>query len=113
MQQRKVTKIMLTIRQIIKLCEDGVDITFKKTRQKSLKGEYSDQALEIIIYMDNIGSEYDLDITILHEFIHARDYTKPERYHDRSEKHIDEEALRTYNKRPYVLKFIKELYELK
>lgn len=104
---------MLTIHQVNTLYRDGVDIRFKKKKGSNrLKGEYDPNSLEGIIYMKEVESLEDRDITMLHEFIHARNGARGYRYKD-VEDVVETEAKKTYERRPEVLKYIKELYGIK
>jgi hypothetical protein len=101
---------MLTTNQIIKICKEGVDIIFREKGMENLKGEYDPSSLDIILYCKNIESVFDRDLTLLHEFIHARNDIL--NYHsckeDKGEdEKIENEALMTYLKKLYVLEFIK------
>lgn len=104
---------MLTSKDIINLYEI-VEIKFYCKKQKDLrKGDYDPSLSQINIYLSNVNSEYERDITILHEFIHARNDEND--FYDESDpecKNIDKEAIETYNKRPYIIKLIKFLYKI-
>lgn len=103
---------MLTIKQIIKLYQEGVDICFKrKPHPDRLKGEFDPASLEVIVYLPAQESEQDMGITVLHEFIHARNNSR----HILAEidSAIENEALETYKKRPYILELINQLYHKK
>ena len=108
--------LMLTIHQLVKLYEEGVNIHFKeKPSPKGFKGEYDPSSLEILIYTPAIESKSDEDLTILHEFVHARDdiYSSKIAYIQDTiqyEQETEQEALKTYKKRPYLLDFIMQLY---
>ena len=101
---------MLTLSQIIKLYEEGIEIKFSKSRkEKYLKGYY--EFPEITIYNINIESRDDMYITILHELIHARNQQKNNNNKAiDKEKQVEKEALKTYFKRPYLIEFIKNIY---
>lgn len=127
---------MLTINQIIRCCQKRLDIRFKrKPHPFGRTGEYDsdgeDDAPEIIIYPTS--TNFERDITILHEFIHARDdllhkksksktgarrefsSTREREAEEeaRYEERVEYEARETYKKRPESLRFIKELYRIK
>ena len=107
---------MLTLNQVIKLYEDGLEIKFENRWKKDgRKGDYNPPELEVLIYKLNIESIIDRDITILHELIHARDEIKGKRYRNKTqdEKQVEKEARETYRKNPYIIKFIKDLYKIK
>ena len=100
---------MLTIDQVNRMYQEGYDVRFKKKSFPGLKGEFDPGTSEILIYHENADSQYDRDITILHEFIHAREEMEA-RYSSGNCNSIDEEAMRTYQQRPDVLMYLKELY---
>ena len=105
---------MLTLRQVEKICETGVDITFSRKRvTRDLMGEYDPGTLEAVIYLANNPSEFERDITLLHEMIHARDDMKAARLLNGRCDDVEQEAKETYQKRPYVLQYIKEFYGIK
>ncbi len=107
---------MLTINQLVKVYEEGVNMHFKKQPSPNgFKGEYDPNSLEVFIYTPAIESKSDEDITILHEFVHARDdvyYSKTQYIKDitQYEQETEQEALKTYKKKPYILDFIMQLY---
>ncbi len=103
---------MLTLKQIIELYQDGVEIRFKKKpHHNGIKGEFDPASLEVIIYLAHINSKFDRDITILHEFVHAKNHHFGVTLED--EVLVEDEAIRTYAKKDYILEFIKRLYNLK
>ena len=106
---------MLSVEQVIKLCEEDVRIRFRrKPRSDKLKGEYDPEDNEISVYLKNIDSKEERDITILHEFIHARDiWIKNLDTTGSCSERVEREATETYKKRPEVLAFIKEMYKIK
>ncbi len=100
---------MLTTKQIIKLYQEGVDLRFKrKPHPDRLKGEFDPASLEVIVYLPAQESEYDMGITVLHEFIHARNSLSRSFYEVKSS--VENEALETYKKRHYLLALISQLY---
>ena len=103
---------MLTINQVNKIYQEGFNVRFKRNPHSAFKGEIDSGTLEILIYEANTESRYDKDITILHEFIHARDEVKSIHSSVRCSG-IDKEAIWTYNNRPHVVQYIKELYGIK
>ena len=118
---------MLTIDQIVKVSEEGVNILFKDTSDHfGYKGVYDPSMQKIIIYKKAIDSPYDFHITLLHEFVHARNeilyshifFTNSQgKVSDISdsfeyEEATEHEAISTYEKNPDVLKFIKDLYKI-
>lgn len=104
---------MLSIGQVKKVYLEGIDIVFKrKAPHHNMKGEYCSDLYRINIYQSNIESRLDFDLTLLHEFIHASDDIRDRRLTRPCKKTVDDEAKRTYRKRPYIIKFIKELYSI-
>ena len=109
---KAINKKMLTLNQIIKLYEEGIEIEFSKSRkEKYLKGYY--EFPEITIYTRNIESREDMHITILHELIHARNQQKnnDQKVINR-EKQVEKEAQKTYSKRPHLIELIKNIYNI-
>jgi len=104
---------MLTINQIVAVYESGVDVSIRKKNNPSIKGEYDPSTLEINLFPENNASSEDFEITILHEFIHARDDVRSARNSFSPELNVENEAKETYFKKRYVLDFIKLLYRLK
>jgi len=102
---------MLDISHIVKLYRNGLDLYVKKFHNLGFKGEFDPSQLAIFIYSFNLESDYDRDITILHEFIHARNDILYDRW-DRDD-NVEKEAICAYNKSQSILTFIKELYNLK
>ena len=117
---------MLTVHQIVKLFESGVSVKSKQRHSKHFLGVYDHSQLEISIYEAEIKREARIEgenlekqrgVTILHEFVHARDdciqsARSPKKRASGIEREVDKEAMQTYNTRPYVLEFIKRLYSL-
>ncbi len=105
---------MLTIKDIIYSYSEGVDIEFiKKPPVNHRKGDYCPSELKAIIYKESITSEKDMHITILHEFVHARNNENPEIQLEEEESKVEKEAKDTYNKRPYIIEFIYQIYKIK
>lgn len=101
---------MLNIPQIIELYKEGLDLHIKRSHPLNLKGEFDPSQMEIFIYSYNLESDYDRNITILHEFIHARDdiiYGKL-----RIEDNVEKEAIDTYNRFPLLLELIGEIWAI-
>jgi len=66
---------MLTIKDIIELYQEGVNLEFKNGRHPDgLKGVWCLPEQEIRVYLPSMDSETDKYITIIHEFLHARDH---------------------------------------
>lgn len=109
---------MLTASQVIALCqEEGIVVKLKRTAlDNKVQGDYVQADHEVILYLPNITSQSDFDLTLLHEFIHARDdykYWRTSERQSKIEKEVENEALKTYNCNPSVLELIKELYGIK
>lgn len=90
---------------------EGNDVVCRRSANNK-KGEYDPGDMKIILYPDNAESDYDLNITILHEFIHARSHIKLDRP-TCGEKVVEAEAVETYRKKPHILSLIKDIYRLK
>ncbi|MBU2589506.1 MAG: hypothetical protein KKF52_03320 [Nanoarchaeota archaeon] len=116
---------MLTIEEVVELYEkEGLVIIFKQINKKfgpkTLAGEYntennlnnSTKPPEIIIYQKMIENQKDLEITLLHEFIHARNDLILE-LDKENDTEVEKEAVETYKKSPEVIEFIKDFYCLK
>lgn len=105
---------MLSKKDVMMLYYDGLEIKFRRKRHpRGLKGDHDPSASEINIYTSHITSEYERDITILHEFIHARNDHKG--FLDDADEgceQVEEEAKETYRQRPYVIALVKELYKI-
>jgi len=123
---------MLSYSEILKLYLYQVSIKFRRKPKDlklekfgvddfEMKAEFNPEDLEIIIYTPFNQTEYERDMSLLHEFTHARDAIlrgygnlKGHNYvENRDCSEVELEALETYQKRPYILKFIKDLYQLK
>ena len=111
---------MLSVDEIVILFYEDVNIEFLRRRTNKITGEWDYP--RILIYIDNIASEYERDITLLHEFIHARDEIikgiekklgEMDEYGCTNYNEVEREAVETYHKFPEVLKFLKELYYIK
>lgn len=65
---------MLSKNNVIQLYNDGLVIRWRRKKHpQQLKGEFDPAAFEVNIYTKHLLSEHDRDLTLLHEFIHARD----------------------------------------
>lgn len=103
---------MLTLRQIVKACEEGIEVKFRrKSHPLGWKGEYDPENKLVSVYKPAIESKEDLELTLLHEFVHARDDVKGGREGNETETEL--EAIDTYHKNYSVLEFIKGVYNLK
>lgn len=104
---------MLTKTNVIQLYNDGLVIRWRRKKHpQQLKGEFDPVAFEVNIYTQHLLSEHDRDITLLHEFIHARDDHKGRPNSRTCSPQVEREAEATYQRRPEVLALIKELYGL-
>ena len=102
---------MLSIDHVIQLCEEGVDVNVKrKPHPLGFKGEWDVSTLSIYIFKPNCNSLADRDITLIHEFIHARDDLIFD--NENPDMDTENEALKTYIQAQTV-EFIKELYSIK
>lgn len=103
---------MLTIEDIVALSENvNVHVNWHQQRHED-KGQWGKgETDDVILYMKNIVSQEDLDITILHEFVHARDNCLLEREFV-PESEVENEAVETYKNAPEVLSIIKQFYHL-
>ena len=110
--------IMLTIADIKQVYKKGVTLKFKRKPippdSNRFKGEFDPSTLEIKIYLSYQESKKDKELTILHEFVHARDDIKGHRYYrERRHSSVERETINTYHHRYYVLQFIKQLYRIR
>ena len=109
---------MLNINEIIKT-QQRLDIFLKKDLDlEGFKGLYNPDKQKITIFYSNIQDKKDMDLTLLHEFIHARDdicYSKIYYIKDiiDYETSTENEAIETYQEKPHILKLIKDLYNIK
>ena len=108
---------MLTIHQIMRIHQEGIELRFSRKKvMKELKGEYDPSEQEMLVYIRNIESLLELDITLLHECIHARDDVRGKRsflFDNQEDSEVEHEALLTYTKKPEVLAFLKDIYQVK
>ena len=88
--------------------QDG-DITRIKTG--FMKGLYDPSETKVMIYLPHIADFPDYAKTLFHELAHAVDYALfDDRY---SEEEIETIAVQTYNVKPSLFDFIKEMYKLR
>ena len=95
---------------------EGVQVRMaRKPHPHRLKGEYDPSTMEVILYTCSMESGFDRDLTLLHELVHAHGKVKAARglKRENEEFQVELEALRTYLRRPHVLIFAKELYNIK
>mgnify|MGYP001577747382 CR=1 FL=1 len=107
---------MLTKKDISRIYNKGVSLRFRR-KFTSERGDYDPSNLEINIYLySHNSSQGDMDITILHEFIHARDDVLVKSFREKNlsekelEERVEDEAIQTYEKNPGIIKFIREVY---
>ncbi|MBU1201175.1 MAG: mitochondrial inner membrane protease ATP23 [Nanoarchaeota archaeon] len=102
---------MLKIMDVIWMYEEGMTAkVISRLKNPDQKGEYRPDKDEIVIAADNIKSEDDFNITLVHELIHARNdllYSKKE-----LENEVEKEALKTYNLNPGVALFARQIYKI-
>ena len=102
---------MLTRKDVIQLYRDGLEVKLRRKKHPAkLKGDYDPSHFEISIFLPQLVSEFEFTITLLHEFIHARDERR--NVQDKKEETVEEEARATNDSRPYVLELIKDLYQI-
>lgn len=107
---------MLTIKQVIGLFQEGLEVKLRrKPNPNGIKGEFDPATMVADVYAPSLESSFDKDITILHEVEHAARSQKAARSGSiaREEFEVELEAVKTYLHRPYVLAFIKQLYRLR
>ena len=104
---------MLTIKQVVKLYENGFEIRIrKKPHPNGAKGEFDPSTLEGVVFLPAIESPEDKDITILHETVHGRNGILDGTIGG-NERMVEREAKAVYYKRHYVLEFLKWLYKIR
>ena len=102
---------MLTKKEVTELYRDGLEVRMRRKRHpEKLKGDYDPSRFEISIFPTDLFSEFEFSITLLHEFIHARDDRKG--ILDKNDEKVEAEARETNDKRPHILEFIKDLYRI-
>ena len=102
---------MLTRKEVTQLYRDGLEVRLRRKRHpEKLKGDYDPSHFEISIFLTDLASEFEFGITLLHEFIHARDERKG--VLDINDDTVEEEARKTNDNRPHILDFIKDLYHI-
>jgi hypothetical protein len=102
---------MLTRKEVTQLYRDGLEVRLRRKRHpEKLKGDYDPSHFEISVFLADIATEFEFGITLLHEFIHARDERNG--VPDKNDEMVEAEARKTNDKRPHILGFIKELYHI-
>jgi hypothetical protein len=103
--------VMLTKKEVTQLYRDGLEVRLRRKRHpEKLKGDYDPSRFEISIFPTDLVSEFEFGITLLHEFIHARDDRNG--VLDKNDEKVETEARETNDKRPHILEFIKDLYRI-
>ena len=96
---------MLTINNILKLYQEGIDIIITN-KLSNIAGEWDISNLCVWLYKRNIKSKKERDLTLIHELIHAKgDLIVYKRI---DEVKVEEEAVQTYLKKPYIIEFLKD-----
>ena len=104
---------MLTQKDVIQLYNEGLILRWRRKKHpQHLKGEYDPVGFEINVYTPHLASDHDRDLTLLHEFIHARDDRRGRANNRTCSPWVEKEAEATYTKQPRVLALIKELYRI-
>jgi hypothetical protein len=105
---------MLTRKDVTQLYRHGLEVRLRRKKHlKKLKGDYDPSQFEISIFLPELVSEFEFSVTMLHEFIHARnDWKNGEDESDELCEKVEAEARETHDKRPYILELIKELYNI-
>ena len=102
---------MLTRKEVTQLYRDGLEVRLRRKRHpQKLKGDYDPSRFEISVFLADLASEFEFGITLLHEFIHARDERRG--VLDKNDETVEAEARKTSDKRPHILEFIKDLYHI-
>jgi len=98
---------MLTINNILKLYGKGVDIVITNKPSK-ISGEWDLSSLIVFLYKRNIKSKEERDITLIHELTHAKEDLVT--YRSKDDEAIEEKAIRTNFKKPYLIELVKDLF---
>lgn len=101
---------MLTVSQVIEMCKSGLDVRIESNGSYGLKGEFDPSDNKILLYPLNMESKGDFDMTFLHELVHARKDICSGGNVDCNE--AENEAEESLKKRPYILEFVKDLYDI-
>lgn len=105
---------MLSIEDIIELYENGEVNSIKvnwHNQAHNVTGILEPERHCIVLYMKNISDQKELNLTILHEFVHAR-YNYIMEIDDENKIEVENEAICLYENEPYILEFIKDFYRL-
>ena len=105
---------MLTEKEVTQLYRHGLEVRLRRKKHpQSLKGYFDPSNFEISIFLPGLVSEFEFGVTLLHEFIHARNDLKGgQDENDELSEKVETEARETQGKRPYILELIKELYNI-
>ena len=97
--------------EVTQLYRDGLEIRLRRKKHpEGLRGVYDPSRFEINIFLIDLVSESEFGVTLLHEFIHARDDRKGGL--DENDEKVEAEARATIAKRPHILELIKDLYHI-
>lgn len=103
---------MLTIPQVNKLYQAGVVPYLLATCGDDSRGMYYPESKRINIYPNNHASQRDLEETILHEFLHARNDIAGKECVKSDEEQVETEACLTWKHNHEVCRHILALYAL-
>jgi hypothetical protein len=96
------------------LKKEGVRIVYRrKPDPEGNLGDYDTDTFEVNIYSKSISTKEEKELTILHELYHAKNHLIHCRKGRRGEEKAEREALKTYLKRPQVLKTAKDILTTK
>lgn len=119
---------MLSIEDVVQLYQEDVNVRLRRKIPSDFeslsdedselyKGAFDPETNDINIYSCNVHSREEFDLVLLHEFIHARDYLLGSANKcmkdDTDEDAVDQETKQTYKKRPKVVEFIKQVFDVK
>lgn len=108
---------MLTIEDLVEIAEKNVSLNLDEViSPDGFKGLYDPSNKTISIYLSNLESEFDKNITLLHEFIHARDDVLTSNIYyirgiEEYEIMTEKEALRTFESNHLIIPFLRRLYD--
>lgn len=104
---------MLEKKDVLRLFDEGLEIKFRrKPHPDGLRGEYDPAAFQVNIYSPAIPSRQEQDLTLLHEFIHARDDRNGVVNHHACRSGVEQEACETRERHPEVIRLIRELFRV-
>jgi len=91
------------LEEIVTLYEDGWEI--KHSTDPEYRGLCDPGEYIIYLYTNNIETEHEYNVTLIHEFLHAHDCTM-------SEALVERKAYEIVDHFPEVIDFIKDLYRI-